>query len=88
MIIPWEVRLWVFDGSGGDLPRGGRGPDNLKPRIGSTVQAQVRERAGLRIQDGGAEGASLSIPKSSWCAKTSARGDRRHCLSGKPRIKS
>lgn len=65
-------------GSGGDLPRGERGPDDLKPRIGSTVQAQVREEAGGRIQDGGTEGASSCFPQSSWRTKTSAQGGRRH----------
>lgn len=46
MLIPGEVRLWVFDDSGGHLPRGRWGLDDLKARIGSTVQGQVREGLG------------------------------------------
>lgn len=40
-IIPREVRLWVFGGLGGDLPRVGPGLDDLAQ---IQVRAEGRER--------------------------------------------
>lgn len=40
MLIPWEVRLWVFDGSGGDLPRGRWDWMTRRPVLGPLCKAR------------------------------------------------